>query len=53
MLSPCDESIDIGKKATKMSDILELFKNRTRVLKEKLYPQGESLLKEIINPAMK
>ena len=45
MLSPLDESTDIGKRATRMEEVLEIFKNRSCVLKTKSFAEGESLLK--------
>jgi non-canonical poly(A) RNA polymerase PAPD5/7 len=53
MLSPLDERVDIGRKAYRMIEVLQLFKNRVLVIKEKSFGEGESLLKEIVNPAMR
>lgn len=51
-LSPQDHSHDIGKSAFKIKDVFNLWKNRFRVISGKNFEEGESILKELINPAL-
>ncbi len=49
--SPQDDSHDIGKSAFKIRDVFNVFKNRFRVISNKNFKQGDSVLKELINPS--
>lgn len=35
IINPLDDSVDIGKKAWRMRDVLLMFKNRYKIIKEK------------------
>lgn len=50
-ISPQDEQHDIGKSAFKIKDVFGLFKNRFRIILGKNFRKGESVLKELVNPA--
>jgi hypothetical protein len=49
--SPQDDTHDIGKSAFKIRDVFNVFKNRFRVITGKNFKEGESILKELINPS--
>jgi hypothetical protein len=53
LLSPQDETHDIGNAAFKIRDILNAFKNRFLFLTNYQFAQQESILKYFINPSLK
>ena len=50
MISPIDNVTDIGRRAFRMKEIYEIFKNRYRVMENTYFLIGDSVLKTLINP---
>ena len=51
LLSPQDESHDIGSSAFKIKDVFAVYRNRYRLLTNYNFKNGESIVKYLVNPS--
>lgn len=50
LISPQDETHDIGNSAFKIKDVFAVFRNRHRLLTNFNFKNGESIVKYLVNP---
>lgn len=50
LVSPQDETHDIGNSAFKIKDVFAVFRNRHRLLTNYNFRNGESIVKYLVNP---
>jgi non-canonical poly(A) RNA polymerase PAPD5/7 len=51
LMSPQDETHDIGSSAFKIKDVFALYRNRYRLLTNYNFKGGESIVKYLVNPS--
>lgn len=51
LLSPQDETHDIGSSAFKIKDVFAVYRNRYRLLTNYNFKNGESIVKYLVNPS--
>jgi non-canonical poly(A) RNA polymerase PAPD5/7 len=51
LMSPQDETHDIGSSAFKIKDVFALYRNRYRLLTNYNFKSGESIMKYLVNPS--
>lgn len=53
LISPVDQTVNIAGQSYRMREIFGVFRNRFKVMTNKAYREGNSILADLINPASK